>query len=170
MLPLSNADSSTLAHMIQLSIAPVFLLTAIAGFLGAISVRLGRVIDRARKLEAEVPSHADDSRERKLLVAELAVLDRRMILAHRAVSLSVAAAISVCIIIILLFLSSISGLHPDQIVPVLFMVAMALQTAGLISFALETRIGTRTVRVRAELILSAPPPPGSISIPNPFRH
>ena len=38
----------TIAGVIQLSVAPVFLLAGIAGMLNVLSVRLGRVVDRAQ--------------------------------------------------------------------------------------------------------------------------
>ncbi len=44
-------DSSTITHSIQLAVAPVFLLTAVAGMIGAVAGRLARIIDRARVVE-----------------------------------------------------------------------------------------------------------------------
>jgi hypothetical protein len=146
-----------LAATIQLAIAPVFLLTAIGAFLAVITTRLGRVVDRARLLEAAIP---DEEPRRAAAIAELATLDRRMLLANRAVGLSVAAALTVCLLIIVLFVSAVSRLHPDQLVPILFILALTLLTAALTAFALEIRISIRTVRVRAELIRAAPRPPG----------
>jgi hypothetical protein len=43
-----------ISHAIQLAVAPVFMLTAIAGLIGALATRLGRIIDRARSLEERV--------------------------------------------------------------------------------------------------------------------
>ena len=48
---LVDPSSGVIAHAIQLAIAPVFLLTGIAGLLGVMSTRLARVIDRARSIE-----------------------------------------------------------------------------------------------------------------------
>jgi hypothetical protein len=39
------------AHTIQLAVAPVFLLSGIAAILAVMTIRLGRIIDRARVLE-----------------------------------------------------------------------------------------------------------------------
>ncbi len=52
-MPLS-IDSSSITHSIQLSVAPVFLLTAVAGMIGAVAGRLARIIDRARVVEERV--------------------------------------------------------------------------------------------------------------------
>jgi hypothetical protein len=160
MVPLADPDIPVLSQTIQLAIAPVFLLTAIGAFLSVITTRLGRVVDRARLLESSVP---DDETERSLIIAELAGLDRRMVLANRAVALSVSSALTVCALITLLFISAVGPVHPDQLVPGLFILALALLMAALLAFALEIRISIRTVRVRAELIRNAPRPPGDIS-------
>lgn len=160
MIPIDDPNIPLLAQVIQLSIAPVFLLTAIGAFLSVITTRLGRVVDRARLLESSVP---EDETERAIIIAELAGLDRRMLLANRAVGLSVAAALTICSLITVLFISAVSPIHPDQMVPGLFILALVLLMAALLAFALEVRISIRTVRVRAELIRNAPRPPGDIS-------
>ena len=43
-----------ISHAIQLAVAPVFMLTAIGGLIGALATRLGRIIDRARDLEERI--------------------------------------------------------------------------------------------------------------------
>jgi len=153
-------SASSLSGTIQLAIAPVFLLTAIGAFLSVMTARLGRVIDRARQLEAAVrledaaavASSPDMAACRAITIADLAVLDRRMLLANRAVGLSVASALTVCFLIAMLFLDAISPLHPDQLIPMLFILAISLLIASLTAFAVEIRISIRTVRVRADLL------------------
>ena len=157
---IAQSEIPLLAQIIQLSIAPVFLLTAIGAFLSAITTRLGRVIDRARLLEAVIAS--EGAEENPTAISELSSLDRRMLLANRAVGLSIASALTVCALITVLFISAVSPIHLDQIVPILFILALLLLTASLTAFLLEIRISIRTVRVRAELIRHAPPPPGDI--------
>jgi hypothetical protein len=49
-------------------------------------------------------------------------------------------------------------LHPDLLVPILFVLALILLMASLFAFSLEIRISIRTVRVRSELIRHEPPP------------
>jgi hypothetical protein len=46
-----DAGPGVIAHAIQLAIAPVFLLTGVAGLLGVMANRLARVIDRARSFD-----------------------------------------------------------------------------------------------------------------------
>lgn len=47
-------NPGTLSDSIQLAVAPVFLLTAVAGMIGALTQRLARVIDRARVIHKEL--------------------------------------------------------------------------------------------------------------------
>jgi hypothetical protein len=156
----TQTEISLLAQIIQLSIAPVFLLTAIGAFLSAITTRLGRVIDRARMLESIIAREGVE--DNAVAINELVGLDRRMLLANRAVGLSIGSALTVCTLITVLFISAVSPIHLDQIVPILFILALLLLTASLTAFLLEIRISIRTVRVRAELIRHAPHPTGNL--------
>lgn len=47
-------DPSDIAHTIQIAIPPVFMLAGIGSPLGVVVHRLGRVVDRARVIEAEL--------------------------------------------------------------------------------------------------------------------
>jgi hypothetical protein len=157
-----SLDAEELARTIQLAIAPVFLLTAIGAILGVVTTRLGRAIDRARALEAEYPA-APDEDARARAVSELATLDRRIVLAHRAVSLCAAAALATCLLIAALFLAETVAARAGNMVAPLFVLVMVLLASGLSAFLLEVRIATRNVRVRAELIRGAPRPAGDVS-------
>ena len=61
------------AEVIQLAVAPVFLLAGIAGMLGAFSTRLARIIDRARVIERRIPQVKLEEK-RALLRRETGVL------------------------------------------------------------------------------------------------
>ena len=70
-----------MAQVIQLSVAPVFLLAGIAGLLGVLSTRLARIIDRARVIERRIPQAKTDE-QRALLRRETKVLWRRVALVN----------------------------------------------------------------------------------------
>ena len=84
------------AHIIQLAIAPVFTLAGIGALLNVMANRLARVVDRWRTLEASLPEA--EPLTRSLYHSELAVLDKRMERIHRAISLSTAAALLICVV------------------------------------------------------------------------
>ena len=54
-----DMDVSSITHSVQLAVAPVFFLTAVAGMIGAVAGRLARIIDRARVMEERVRSSGD---------------------------------------------------------------------------------------------------------------
>ena len=68
------ASVTTVAHVIQLAVAPVFLLTGVGAILAVLINRLARVVDRFRVLERMQPAAGND--ERSILDAEMAILSR----------------------------------------------------------------------------------------------
>ena len=133
------------AHVIQLSVAPVFLLTAIGTMLSVMTNRLGRVIDRARVLEARLDAAPPEGVPH--LHAYLATLSRRADLIGHAITLCTSTAVLVCTVIALLFLGDY--LRYDMSVPValLFIVAMLFLVAGLINFLREIFIAKASLRI-----------------------
>lgn len=144
----------SIAANIQLAVAPVFLLTGIGSILGVLAARIGRVVDRARKVEVEI---ADMDRVRcperwAETHVELRVLDRRMASANWAIVLCTMAALCVCIVIAILFLGEIFLISAGSIVAPVFIMAMGLLISGLLFFLYEVQIALRSVRVKAALL------------------
>ncbi len=145
-------EASDIAHIIQLSVAPVFLLAGIGAILGVVTARLGRVIDRARLLETasqEQPSQLIASRIRE----ELATLDRRIVYAQRAIYLSTIAALLVCLVVSSLFIGALVQINLSAAIALLFVAAMLCLIGGLSLFLVEVAIATRCLRVRSELLM-----------------
>ena len=139
-----------IARTIQLAVAPVFLLAGIGAFMNVIAGRLNRVVDRARILERLHPDSTGPEHERH--VWELRLLDRRINLSSNAIFLCVASAITVCVVVTLLFVAELASLNYGVSVSVLFVLAMALLATGLILFLVETRVAVRGIRIREELL------------------
>ena len=79
---------TTIAHQIQLAVAPVFLLAGIGGFLNVLTHRLARVVDRSRYIEAMAVPEGNDP-----YAAELKLLDRRMAVVNLSISFCTAGAL-----------------------------------------------------------------------------
>ena len=126
-----------LAKAIQLSVAPVFLLTAIAGLLSVISNRLARVLDRAQRLQS-VRDEAMD----------LALLKRRMTLLTRASEAVTTTGVLVAAVVAVTFVSAIAVIDLTAIVVPLFVVAMLSLMVGLLTLLLDTRVSARLIRRR----------------------
>ncbi len=141
---------STIAHLIQLAIAPVFLLAGIGAILNVLAQRLARVVDRARALEREFEGLPDAQRQRA--AAELVLLDRRMSVVNHAISACTASALFVCLVISILFVADLVGIGWGRPIAVLFILAMLLLIAGLLFFLYEIRLAARSLRVRQEFM------------------
>lgn len=135
----------SIATTIQVAVAPVFLLAGIAGFLNVLSARLGRIVDRARVLEVQIMQDKYASIRSKL-ESELRSLWRRVRLINWAIWLCATAALTVCFVIIAIFIGEYIQLDIALTVGLLFIWAMILLATGLISFLAEISISTQTLR------------------------
>lgn len=134
-----------IALAIQYAVAPALLLVGVGGILNVVAVRLARVVDRARALERHVPEADGPLREQE--IAELRVLDRRMKICHASVGLCTAAGFLICLVVALLFVNSMMDRGYDDVVSVLFVLAMGALSLGLVLFLTEITIAIRVVKV-----------------------
>ncbi len=134
-----------LTHLIQLSVAPVFLLTALGTMLGVFSARLGRIVDRARKLRERVEVAGEA--ERALLGEEVRVLARRRRRVNAAITAATCAALLVCVLIASAFIGSIWHWDVSHWVAGLFVAAMVAFIVALLSFLSEVLIAVASVRL-----------------------
>lgn len=141
---------STIAQTIQLSLAPVFMLTGIGALLNVLAGRMARVVDRARNLEALHPRSTGHEHDRH--VWELRLLDRRITIINAALFLAVSSAVMICTVVALLFIAELGDFRIGSTVAVAFIVAMALLIAALVCFTVEVRISLRAIHIRAELL------------------
>jgi hypothetical protein len=132
---------SDIAHAIQLALAPVFLLTGIAGILNVMAQRLSRIIDRGRRIEEAVDVPLNDT-----LRAEMGVLEKRRMLASWAIYACTGAALLVCVVIAVLFAGTLMGFDVRLLAGILFTAATVLLVIGLTLFLREIHMGTRWVR------------------------
>ncbi len=141
---------SQVAQIIQLAVAPVFLLAGIGAFLNVCAGRLARIVDRARELEPLILGSRGHEHDR--LLGEIRVLDRRMALVSRAIFLCVLSALLICAVVVLLFAATLTGAHFGTTVALLFIASMVAIGLGFAIFLVETRVGSRSVRIRTELL------------------
>lgn len=138
-----------LAHIIQLAVAPVFLLAGIAGFLNVMSSRLGRIIDRARVVNRRISQLSDDV-QLKTSQAEMESLWRRVSIIHWSIGLCTASALLVCLLIVGLFVVGTWTLNAGIFVGGLFVMALLVLIAALLLFMKEVQLATQTMRYGRE--------------------
>ena len=145
----TGAHINDINHAIQLALAPVFLLTGIAGILNVMAGRLARIIDRGRHV-SEGPLRLDPS-TRQALRTEVANLERRRHLASWAINACTFAALLVCMVIAVLFAEALLGLPLQWLAGLIFTASTLALVVGLGSFLREVRLATRTVRIPVAL-------------------
>ncbi len=142
---LAESTVTSIAHLIQLSVAPVFLLTGVGSMLGVLTGRVGRIVDRARKLESDLPKtpapqHAE-------IRTELRRLSQRAHLTYWAISLCTVCALLVCTMIALLFIGDFVSVRMAEVVGLLFVIAMLSLICGLLCFLREVYMAICYLRV-----------------------
>ena len=134
-----------IAHAIQLALAPVFLLTGIAAFLGVLTSRLARLVDRARVLEREVrQATAPDPEHAR---GQLEVMARRSRFINSGITLATVSGLLIALVVALLFGSTFVPLSLAMPVAVLFVISMAALVAAFLSFLIEVRIAIASLHI-----------------------
>lgn len=137
-----NIQTNDIGHVIQLAIAPVFLLTGVATKLGVLMNRLARIIDRTRVLKDELRAAPNpESRE------ELDVLYKRWKLINYALTASTACGFLICVIIACLFLGDTTNLPLDRYIAGMFVLAMIALIASFIYLLREVFLSFRYMRM-----------------------
>ena len=122
-----------ITRVIQLAIAPVFLLTAIGTFITALSNRLARAVDRRRVVRQQFAAGGEGAAEMR---AELAQIQRRASLIYLAILAAVAAALLVCLVVSA-FVGALLSIELSTMVAVLFILAMCALIISLSLFLRE---------------------------------
>lgn len=136
---------TTVAHVIQLAVAPVFLLTGIGAILSVLTGRLGRLVDRFRAL-TETVSELPASQAR-----ELNILTVRASWVHWSITLCTASALFVSIVIGALFLGAVVSFNPSRIVSIMFITAMTSLIIGLGCFLREISLSVHIFDLNKDL-------------------
>ena len=143
--PVSDQTIYDISHVIQLSVAPVFLLTAIGTILGVLSNRLARIVDRARALNERL----EDSPGNRLpaIRAEMGTLAQRRRMVNLAITFGTTAALLVCVSIATVFLGAVMKANVAMAVASLFILAMAAFVAALVCFLREVLLAVRSLHL-----------------------
>jgi hypothetical protein len=127
------------AHIVQVALIPIFLLTGLAQLLNVFSTRLGRISDRVDLLSSR---GGDDSVELRRLRLRSQILDAAVLLGALAGGLTCAAALA-------LFLAVLWDVRDGFAVFFLFGGALVCAIAALLIFAVETVLAGRSLRAKA---------------------
>jgi hypothetical protein len=115
-----------ITRVIQLAVAPVFLLTAIGTLIAVLNVRLGRNVDRRRLIEEELRGTEENKQtdEQRARQRELRLLARRIRLIYFAMLSAGLGALLVCLVVAGAFVGALVAVDISREVAVLFILAM----------------------------------------------
>ena len=132
-----------ISHSIQLAVAPVFMLTAVASLLGALATRLARIIDRARTLEEKL--EAENVAHELEIHAELKRLRDRGRVVNTSMILLTLSAVCIGATVMALFLVETVSLRTNLIVPWTFLGGVIFFVLALLVFLVETLLAGRAL-------------------------
>lgn len=155
MFPLLKVDDVT--HVIQLAVAPVFLLTGVGTIISVLTNRLSRIVDRVRVLEERLAlcgtrektraETRDEARENAVRArTELELLSQRMRLIYFGMTAEVCCGLLVGVIIAIAFIDAFLTINLSRLIALLFVLAMLAFIGGLMMFLREIFLAVRSTR------------------------
>ena len=133
-----------IAGVIQLAIAPVFMLTAVGTVIGALNVRLGRAVDRRNELEQRLPSMSQA--EVPSANEELATIARRIRFVYLSIVFAVISALFIALLIAGAFIGAFVRTDLSFTIAGMFVCAMLALIVCLLLFLREIFLAVSTPR------------------------
>ncbi|KQP30654.1 hypothetical protein ASF49_13770 [Methylobacterium sp. Leaf104] len=133
-----------IAHVIQIALAPAFLLTALATLLNVFSTRLGRVADKVDAAAAGL--RTADAHEAVRLSRQLSYLRRRSFVLDGAVVLACTGAVMTGIAVLTLFVGALRDAATASILFACFGIALVCTVVAVVAFLVEILMAGRGIR------------------------
>ena len=144
---MDQADTvDSVAHIIQVALTPVFLLSGVASLLSVLSTRLARVADRVDALSERIETAPFEERAR--LARRLTFLKRRSHILDVAVMMGALAGAATSFAALLLFVGSLRD-RPGVSLFVAFGLALVLTIGALMAYLAEMLLASRGIRDQA---------------------
>jgi hypothetical protein len=135
-----------IAHLIQVALTPIFLISAIGVTLNVFTSRLARIVDRARAMEKDV-SRPDYTPEARDLHAALEVMARRARLMNAAITLITLSALFIALVVVMLFVNAFLRWDLAVFIACMFILSMLSLAAALLAFLIEVRLATNSLQI-----------------------
>jgi hypothetical protein len=125
------------AHIVQVALTPVFLLSGIGSLLNVFNTRLARVSDH-REHTTEMLRDEEDEAQRKLLRRHLSRLRSRTLVLDASVVLGAFGGASTCGAALVLFMSGLGNTIIGSWLFVLFGLALGCSACALVCFLADS--------------------------------
>lgn len=143
-----NGDE--IIDLIQLSVAPVFLLAGVAGLLNVFTGRLTRIVDKLEQMDTHYneqikidPDFVENEKRRTFLI-------KRMENINFAIFFSTATGLMVALVILTVFATTLFSFHTELMISVFFILAMVFLAFSLILFLREIFFTTSYIRLKKD--------------------
>jgi hypothetical protein len=133
-----------IAGVIQLAVAPVFMLTAVGTIIAALNIRLGRAVDRRRDLEERL--HRMSAEEMPSAREELETIARRIRFVYLSILFAVISGLFVCLLIAGAFVGAFVRTDISTTLSALFVLAVIALIVSLLLFLREIFLAVSTPR------------------------
>lgn len=148
-------DSTTIvtsvAHLIQLSVAPVFLLAAVGALLNVFTGRLSRIIDKVERLD-QYENATQDKQPFKDMKQRREFLTMRMKNTNLAILFCTTTGLLISLVIVTMFLSAILKFESAIFISILFILAMVCLSIALMLFLKEIFFTTTFIKSKKSYI------------------
>ena len=141
-----DLQTENVAHIIQLALGPVFLISGVGITLSMLTQRLARIVDRARKLEDRREITTSEAKL-KAIDKDLRAILRRARYINSAIALSTTSALLIALVVTLLFASEFSPISVGGLIAIMFVSSTICLSTAFIMFLIEVRIATNTLRI-----------------------
>jgi hypothetical protein len=143
------AQAADIAHLIQIALTPIFLISAIGVILNVLTNRLARIVDRARTMEKELchPDYRPDGRD---LHSALVILKQRAGYINWAITCITLSALFIALVVVMLFVNAFVHWELSVFIACMFILSMLALAAALLSFLIEVRVATNSLRIGIE--------------------
>jgi hypothetical protein len=139
-------QSVDVAHLIQIALTPIFLISAIGVTLNVLTSRLARIVDRARAME-DIVRRSDQQDDGRGLYAVLGVLARRARYINAAITFITLSALFIALVVVMLFVNAFLRWDLSAFIACMFILSMLSLCAALLAFLIEVRIATKTLQI-----------------------
>ncbi len=135
-----------IAHLIQVALTPIFLMTAIGVTLNVLTNRLARIVDRARTLE-DCVIRAEPSYGGRDVHTQLRVLARRAQFINASITLIIGSGLLISLVVVMLFADAFLHWELSAPIAIVFTLSMLSLASSLLVFLIEVRIATTSLRI-----------------------
>jgi len=131
----------SVSDLIKLSVAPVFLLAAVAGLLNVFIGRLARIMDKLDRPEMNTDMTPEKISRRKFLTMRMSNI-------NLAIFFCTTTGLLIALVILTMFLSTMFHFSTSLVISVLFVLAMSSLIIALLVFLKEIHYTTSFIRTQ----------------------